>query len=233
MAITSRIIRNRWREMMKRIVACRSQAIADVRSQDAASRYPLVPSRRNVEKWRCRASIIKLHLQSTLHYNTTAYASRLQVGIPVQISRGRVTNDWRRRRHRKKKTILQHRRKGRRCVCRSGPGNRSWFCCFLLINSSHVIPCVPPAIDDSSQERSRSAWIPPSSYAWILPSSPGNLTPSQMFVCIKMLRINFWYNPIKYTVHTYLLLFIWIYFFYLNLLKYIFFLATIWRRLVY
>lgn len=72
-------------------------------SRSFASRYPLVPSWRNVEKWRCRASVIKLHLQSTLHYNTTAYASRLQVGIPVQISRGRVTNDWQRRRHRKKK----------------------------------------------------------------------------------------------------------------------------------
>lgn len=121
MAITSRVIRNRWREMMKRIVACRSQAIADVRSQDAASRYPLVPSRRNVEKWRCRASIIKLHLQSTLHYNTTACASRLQVGIPVQISRGRVTNDWRRRRHRKKNYFAAPAKGPEMCVP-LGPG---------------------------------------------------------------------------------------------------------------
>lgn len=32
------------------------------------------------------------------------------------------------------------------------------------------------------------------SYARILPSSPGNLTPSQTFACIKMLRMNFFCN---------------------------------------
>lgn len=145
-AITSRVIRNRWREMMKRIVACRSQAIADVRSQDAASRYPLVPSRRNVEKWRCRASIIKLHLQSTLHYNTTACASRLQVGIPVQISRGRVTNDWRRRRHRKKKLFCSTgERAGDVCAARARAIAHDFaaFCSSIQATSSLVYP--PPS----------------------------------------------------------------------------------------
>lgn len=146
MAITSRVIRNRWREMMKRIVACRSQAIADVRSQNAASRYPLVPSRRNVEKWRCRASIIKLHLQSTLHYNTTACASRLQVGILVQISRGRVTNDWRRRRHRKKNYFAAAAKGSEMCAARARAIAHDFaaFCSSIQATSSLVYP--PPSI---------------------------------------------------------------------------------------
>lgn len=39
--------------------------------------------------------------------------------------------------------------------CRSDPSNRSWFRCFLLINSSHVFPCTfyPRASDGSKNVR--------------------------------------------------------------------------------
>lgn len=55
------------------------------------------------------------------------HTHRTRWGYPFQISRGRVTNDWRRRRHRKKKKLFcsTGERAERRCVCRSGPGNRS------------------------------------------------------------------------------------------------------------
>lgn len=109
---------------MKRIIACVVRDRTDRTNVFAlagrrAAIPSLVPARRNVEKWRYRAGVIKLHLQSTPHYNTAACASRSpRVGIPVEISRERAANDWRRRRHRKK---LQRRRGGPR-VMPLGPG---------------------------------------------------------------------------------------------------------------
>lgn len=57
-----------------------------------------LPLRRNSEKWGCDVGVIKLHLQSTPHYNT---AARWR-GYPFEISSEKAANDWRRRRHREK-----------------------------------------------------------------------------------------------------------------------------------
>lgn len=157
------------------------------------------PSSLRVEKWRCQAGVIKLHLQSTPHYNTAACASRShKVGIPVEISRERATNDWRRRRHRKK-TALQRRRKGPGDAARARAIAHDFaaFCSSIQATSS-LAPSTPaPPTIARTFVKCLSTTLDLASYARISPSSPVNLTPSQTFAYIKMLRMNFFRNPIS------------------------------------
>lgn len=65
----------------------------------------------NSEKWPCDVGVIKLHLQSTPHYNT---AARWR-GYPFEISSEKAANDWRRRRHREKIAFAAAKGEKRRC----------------------------------------------------------------------------------------------------------------------
>lgn len=157
--------------MIKRIIACRSQVTADACAERRAARYLLVPSRRNVEKWWCRAGVIKLHLQSTPHYNTATctrgYPLRL-VG-KEQLTTGGVDDT-------EKKTALQcrHEGSGDAAPARAIAHDFAAFCSSIQATSSSAPPAVlPPPLpphsstsNDISEERSRGEYPP--SATWYL-----------------------------------------------------------------
>jgi len=151
-----------------------------------------------VEKWRCQAGVIKLHLQSTPHYNTAACAScSHKVGIHVEISRERATNDWRRRRHRKNCFAAPAKGPGDAARTRAIAHDFAAFCSSIQATSS-LVPSTPaPPIVARTFAKCLTTTLDLASYARILPSSPSNLTPSQTFAYIKMLRMNFFYNFIN------------------------------------
>lgn len=186
--------------MIKRIVACRSQVTTDILSRE---HHAVIPSRPfTLKNDSARPASLNFiynpHLiiiQPHAHHARTRWGYPLRLAGKEQLTTGGVDDT--------EKNCFAAPAKGPR-RCRSGPGNRSWFRYFLLINSSHVVPCAsstpaPPTIARTFA-KCLSTTLDLASYARILSSSPSNLTPSQTFACIKMLRMNFFYNSHKYTL---------------------------------
>ncbi|KYN36219.1 hypothetical protein ALC56_09179 [Trachymyrmex septentrionalis] len=71
------------------------------------------------------------------------------------------------------------------------------FCSSIQATSSLAPSTLAPPIVARTFAKCLTTTLDLASYARILPSSPSNLTPSQTFACIKMLRMNFFYNFIS------------------------------------
>jgi len=133
--------------MIKRIVACRSQPWIF-----SPERHAAIPSRpfalkNDSARPESLNFIYNPHLiiiQPHAHHARTRWGYPLRLAGKEQLTTGGVDDT-------EKKLLCSA---GER-RCRSGPGNRSWFRCFLLINSSHVVPCTfyPRATDDSRNVR--------------------------------------------------------------------------------
>lgn len=134
--ITSRAILSHWRKMIKRIVACRSQAN---HGYSLAEHHAVIPSRPfTLKNDSARPASLNFiynpHLiiiQPHAHHARTRWGYPLRLAGKEQLTTGGVDDT--------EKNCFAAPAKGPR-RCRSGPCNRSWFRYFLLINSSHVVP---------------------------------------------------------------------------------------------
>lgn len=138
--------------MIKRIVACRSQATMDILSRE---HHAVIPSRPfTLKNDSARPASLNFiynpHLiiiQPHAHHARTRWGYPLRLAGKEQLTTGGFDDT--------EKNCFAAPAKGPR-RCRSGPGNRSWFRYFLLINSSHVVLCAsstPRATNDSKNVR--------------------------------------------------------------------------------
>ncbi|EGI63575.1 hypothetical protein G5I_08094 [Acromyrmex echinatior] len=169
-----------WKKPTEPRVWIRSQPIEPTGTPVPTQRASIkVPNGKGL--CRVMATLQKPHA----HHARTRWGYPLRLAGKEQLTTGGVDDT--------EKTALQHRRKGPGDAARTQAIAHDFaaFCSSIQATSS-LVPSTPASpIVARTFAKCLTTTLDLASYARILPSSPSNLTPSQTFACIKMLRMNF------------------------------------------